>query len=332
MSAVERQFPSPPSTSPQYLPLAASVFNDLASRWDLTSCKGGLKWQIFPSNIGYDYKNTPSNGGLFHLAARLARYTGNQTYVDWAEKSWNWMSAVGLFDVRYNVFDGTDDKINCSQVDHTAWTYNAGMLLSGASVLSNYTNSPLWQERATGLLTAAAFSFFTPFPNASDIMYEPACEKATVCNNDQLSFKAYLARWLATSTQMIPDTTDAVMKLLRSSALAAVGACSGGSDNQTCGTKWYVGGWDGTSGVGQQLAALEAVQGLLVNSTESPAVASGVVISLATATSAVLLPTGIPIPKEGNGKPVSSTGILETSRNEVLWITWLLLTAGMLII
>ena len=324
MSAVESRLPSPPSASPQFLPLAIAVFNDLASRWDLTSCNGGLKWQIFPSNIGYDYKNTPSNGGLFHLAARLARYTGNQTYVDWAEKSWDWMSAVSLFDVRYNVFDGTDDKINCSQVDHTTWTYNAGMLLSGASVLSNYTNSPLWQERATGLLTAAASNFFTPFPNASNIMYEPACEKITACNNDQFSFKAYLARWMAASTQMMPDTTDAVMKLLRPSALAAVGACSGGSNNRTCGTKWYVGGWDGTSGVGQQLAALEVVQGLLANSTGSPAVASGVSISFATATSAVILPTGMSTPKAGSGKPTSSAGHLGPLWYKALGLPWLL--------
>ena len=82
MSAVERRFQSPPSSSPQWLPLAEAVFNDLASRWDLTSCAGGLKWQIFSSNTGYDYKNTPSNGGLFQLAARLARYTGNATYLN----------------------------------------------------------------------------------------------------------------------------------------------------------------------------------------------------------------------------------------------------------
>lgn len=332
MSAVERQFPSPLSTSPQYLPLAAAVFDDLASRWDLTSCNGGLKWQILASNIGYDYKNTPSNGGLFHLAARLARYTGNQTYVDWAEKSWDWMSAVGLFDVRYNVFDGTDDLINCSRVDHTAWSYNAGMLLFGASVLANYTNSPVWQRRATGLLSSAASNFFTPFSNASNVMYEPACEKATACNTDQLSFKAYLARWMAASTHMTPYTTEAVMKLLRPSALAAARACSGGSDNRTCGTKWYVGGWDGTSGIGQQLAALEVVQGLLVNSTEPPAVASGVRISLATATSTVILPTEVPTLKDGDGKLASTAGILEQFQNKMLWFAWLILFAGILIV
>ena len=316
MSAVERQFPSPPSSSPQWLSLAEAVFNDLASRWDLTSCAGGLKWQIFSSNVGYDYKNTPSNGGLFQLAARLARYTGNATYLDWAEKSWNWMSAIGLFDARFNVFDGTDDTINCTQVDHTAWTYNAGMLLSGSAVLANYTDSSIWQSRTTGLLTEIAKNFFSPFANASSIMYESSCETATSCNNDQFSFKAYLARWMASSTQMMPDVQDAVLTLLRTSAIAASHSCSGGSDNQTCGTKWYVEGWDGTFGVGQQLSALEVVQGLLVNSTSPPATASNVQIQLATSTTAIRLPTSSPTPVP---KPLKSDGEALIHRETVLY-------------
>ena len=294
MSAVERHFPSPPSSSPQWLPLAEAVFNDLASRWDLSSCAGGLKWQIFSSNIGYDYKNTPSNGGLFQLAARLARYTGNGTYIDWAEKSWDWMNALGLFDVRFNVFDGTDDTMNCTSVDHTVWTYNAGMLLSGSAVLANYTNSPIWQSRTTGLLEAIANNFFSPFLNASSIMYEPSCEISTSCNNDQLSFKAYLARWMAYSTQMMPDVQDAVLTLLRTSAEAATESCSGGMDNQTCGTKWYTGGWDGTFGVGQQLSALDVVQALLVNSSSPPFVLSNVQIQTASPMTAIMFPTSSP--------------------------------------
>ena len=305
MSAVERQFPSPPPNSSQWLPLAEAVFNDLSSRWDLSSCAGGLKWQIFSFNKGYDYKNTPANGGLFQLAARLARYTGNSTYLDWAEKSWSWMSAVGLFDERFNVFDGTDDTINCTQVDHTTWTYNTGMLLSGASVLANYTNSPTWQSRTTSLLSAAATNFFSPYPNATHVMYEATCERTTTCNNDQFSFKAYLARWMAASTQMMPDIQPAVLDLLRASAQGAAASCSGGTDNQTCGTKWYVGGWDGSSGVGQQLSALEVVQGLLVDGVAPPPVAPGVRIDLATATTTIVLPTGLPKPASSSTSAAS---------------------------
>ncbi|KAK5240259.1 hypothetical protein LTR16_010893, partial [Cryomyces antarcticus] len=174
MSAAEYGYPDPPSSSPQWLSLAEAVFNTMVPRWDTTTCAGGLRWQIFSSNAGYDYKNSISNGGFFQLAARLGRYTGNQTYIDWAEKIWDWSAGVGLIDRNYAVFDGTDLKINCTGVDHTQWSYNVGMYLHGAATLYNYTNgSALWESRTSGLLKASN-TFFSPFSNATDVMFEPA--------------------------------------------------------------------------------------------------------------------------------------------------------------
>ena len=186
MSATERSFPPPPQPNTPWLSLATNVWNDLVSRWNTETCGGGLKWQIFSSNAGYDYKNVPSNGALFQLSARLARYTGNQTYVTWAEKSWNWMSDIGLIDQRsFDVYDGTDDTLNCSEINHIAWTYNAGMVLSGAAYLANYTADPLWMRRTNNLL-ASAVQFFGAYSNATGIMYEAPCEKSGSCNNDQV--------------------------------------------------------------------------------------------------------------------------------------------------
>jgi mannan endo-1,6-alpha-mannosidase len=96
MSALEYQFPEPDSVSATYLQVVESAFNSIVARWDTASCNGGLKWQIYPENdYGYNYKNSISNGATFALAARLARYTGNQTYADWAVKIWDWQKAVG---------------------------------------------------------------------------------------------------------------------------------------------------------------------------------------------------------------------------------------------
>lgn len=75
MTAAERNFTNPPEGSPQWLYLAQAVFNTMALRWDADTCGGGLRWQIFVWNSGYDYKNSVSNGALFHMAARLARQT-----------------------------------------------------------------------------------------------------------------------------------------------------------------------------------------------------------------------------------------------------------------
>lgn len=75
MSAAEVKFPNPPDDQPQWLALAQAVFNSQAERWDNTSCGGGLRWQIFTFNNGYNYKNSISGGCFFNVAARLGYYS-----------------------------------------------------------------------------------------------------------------------------------------------------------------------------------------------------------------------------------------------------------------
>jgi mannan endo-1,6-alpha-mannosidase len=264
LSAAESNFPSPTADPQlQWLALAEAVFNTQAPRWATKTCGGGLKWQIFESNAGYDYKNTVSNGAFFLISARLARYTGNATYIEWAERAWDWMAAIGLFDADYNVFDGTDEKINCTALNHIQWTYNPAILIHGTANLYNYTNgSSLWQDRTSGLLRSTIRNFYR-LPNATDILYEAACEPPNTCNNDQYSFKAYLSRFLGKTAVLAPYTLPAIRTLLTTSAAAVAEACSAGIDDATCGQKWYVGGFDGNPGVGQQMSALEGVVGLV---------------------------------------------------------------------
>jgi mannan endo-1,6-alpha-mannosidase len=270
MSAAENQYPDTPPGQPSWLQLAENLFDNQASRWDTTSCGGGLKWQIYPKNsYGYDYKNSISNGGFFQLASRLARYTGDQKYLDWAIKSWDWCQTVGLISANYDVFDGTDDLIECTGLDHTQWSYNVAVFIEGAAALYNLTGSDLWMQRTQGLLDAAGV-FFSPFQNATNVMFEAACEPSGTCNTDQQSFKAYMARWLAKTSVLAPFTASAIRPMLQTSALAAAASCSGGSDGVTCGTKWYTGAWDNTWGAGQQLSALEMIQALLIADSAAP--------------------------------------------------------------
>lgn len=57
ITASELKFPPPQEGYPSYTAMAQAVFNLQAGRWDEADCGGGLRWQIFPLNVGYTYKN-----------------------------------------------------------------------------------------------------------------------------------------------------------------------------------------------------------------------------------------------------------------------------------
>ncbi|CCD23729.1 putative mannan endo-1,6-alpha-mannosidase NDAI_0C00680 [Naumovozyma dairenensis CBS 421] len=255
MTAAERNFTNPPEDSPQWLYLAQAVFNTMALRWDGDTCGGGLRWQIFVWNSGYDYKNTVSNGALFHMAARLARYTGNQSYVDWAEKVYDWMYEVGLVSNGSSMFvyDGVNIANNCSTITPYQWTYNHGLVMAGAAYLYNFTENEVWHNR-TKMLVDASTVFFN-----NSIMYEAACQGPNSCNTDQRSFKAYFSRFLGATAQLVPETRSKILPLINASAIAAGKSCSGGTDGHTCGLNWFIGDWDGMYGLGEQMCALEVM-------------------------------------------------------------------------
>lgn len=148
MDAAEYNFPAPDaSTGLSWLGLAQAVFNVQSTRWHTDACNGGIKWQIYPWNKGYTYKNMPANGGLFQLAGRLARYTGNQTYADWAEKVWSWAEGEGLISAKpdgppdaLHVFDGIPEDKCSDGVNVVEFTYNFGQMIMGAAMMANHVS------------------------------------------------------------------------------------------------------------------------------------------------------------------------------------------------
>ncbi|KAK9452010.1 glycosyl hydrolase family 76-domain-containing protein [Limtongia smithiae] len=267
MAAAERNFTNPPSDKPQWLALSQAVFDSMIARWDNSTCGGGLRWQIFELNNGYNYKNTVSNGGLFLLAARLARYTGdaNSTYGDWAEKVWDWVVDTNLLDLEnYYVYDGMT-VTDCTDIVGYQWTYNAAMFLAGSAYMYNHTEDSIWQQRIEGLMSSLDIFF------SNGVMTEVACERNNQCNTDERSFKAYFARFMGLTAILAPFTYDRLMGYLQTTVTNGLAqSCVGGSDGVTCGTTWLVQGWDGTWGLGQEMSALEVVQNLLVSQVPAP--------------------------------------------------------------
>ncbi|KAI0130225.1 family 76 glycosyl hydrolase [Xylariales sp. AK1849] len=279
MTAAEYKFPDPPEGKPQWLAIAQSVFNTQAARWDLDYCNGGLRWQIFQWNNGYDYKNSISQGCFFNMAARLALYTGNSSYADWAEKTWDWMVDIKFMDQNYYIYDGSHIENGCADPVPYQWSYNAGSFLLGAAAMYAWADSEnrtsdrdKWRERVDGMLNGTDVFFFTDDDNSPPVMFEVACEGVGLCNLDQQSFKAYLSRWMAATTKWAPWTYGRIKPVLENSAKAAAAQCTGGDNGRMCGLKWAnnSGAWDGTTGVGQQMAAMEIVLANMIQQAEPP--------------------------------------------------------------
>ncbi|KJZ75031.1 hypothetical protein HIM_05517 [Hirsutella minnesotensis 3608] len=264
MSAAENKFPDPPAEQPQYLALVQAVFNLYAQRWDVDDCGGGLRWQIFSFNNGYNYKNSISNGCFFNIAARLARYTGNSTYGDWANKVFEWEQQVGLISPNFDIFDGItiDGDKQCRKVNTDQWSYNSGIYLEGAAMMYNITNSDQWKQRLDGILKETLTRFVK-----DNVLFEQFCETQKLCNRDQQSFKGFLARWLAATMKLAPYTAQTIMPVLQGTAQAAAASCTGstgapefkGQSGTACGFSWLGKNFDGQVGVPQQMNALAAM-------------------------------------------------------------------------
>lgn len=271
MAAAEKNFSNPNSDEPGWLYLAQAVFNTMASRWDNQTCGGGLRWQIFRWNNGYDYKNTISNGALFHIGARLGRYTGNDSYIEWAEKIWDWLTEVEFVSINngwWSIYDGAAVTNDCKAISTLQWTYNMGLVASGAAYIYNYTGNATWLERTENLVNSSAVFF------QNNIMYEAACQPANTCDQDQRCFKSIFARCLGLTALMAPSTNATIFKWLETSAQKAAQTCDGGTDGHTCSLNWFNNTWDGKWGLGEQMNALEVIQNLLIWTKPGPLKAS----------------------------------------------------------
>ncbi|CCC09625.1 hypothetical protein SMACR_03657 [Sordaria macrospora] len=269
MLAAEVNLPLAPGEA-DWLEMAQAVFNTQAAddRHD-DECGGGLRWQIFHSNAGYDYKNTIANACFFNLGARLARYTDNSTYSKWAEKTYNWIRDVGYIDKNWNIYDGGHVPHNCTDINKVQWSANAAIMIHGVAIMYNMTeDAEKWGKPLTGLVNRT-LEFFFP----KGVMVERACELSDrlLCNVDQHSFKGYLLRSLATAALMAPDLVrEPIIKTFKTNIEGVIDSCLA---DGTCGYRWNVGKYDGdvdNGPAGQGMSALAAFSTYLI--TEEQAV------------------------------------------------------------
>jgi len=128
------------------------------------------------------------------------------------------------------------------------------------SQMYNYTNGEeKWKTALTKFLDKVSIFF----PEEKGGVMVEICEANAVCDADQESFKAYLARWLGITMQMAPEFTPMILPRLQKSAVAAAQTCEGPSQHNggphQCGMKWWNTGFDGIGGVGPQMTALNVI-------------------------------------------------------------------------
>lgn len=256
MQAVERNFTNGDKS---WLYLIQAIYNTMNNRWDPSTCGGGLRWQIFTWNSGYNYKNSIANGCLFHIAARLYRYTEQSVYLDTANKVYDWMWNVGFFSntPSFIIYDGAEDTNNCTSLTVHKWSYTYGIFLAGSAYLYNATGDQKWLNSVNTILEASNFFF------NNSIMTELSCQPFHTCNNDQRSFRSLFSRCLGLTATLVPSTYDQIVNgWLKPSAQGAAASCSGDGHN-TCGQDWSLGSWDGVYGLGEQMSALEVIMSML---------------------------------------------------------------------
>ncbi|KAL2825841.1 glycoside hydrolase [Aspergillus cavernicola] len=264
MTAAEINFPEA-DDGYSWLSLAQGVFNSQVERWDSENCGGGLRWQLYPYQAGYLMKNSISNGGLFQLAARLARYTNNDTYSDWAQKIWDWSASTPLLNNEtWNVADSVDINDGCSTQGNNQWSYNYGTYLIGAAYMYNLTETSEWKAAVDGLLGNLIDTFFTENLGGGNIMAETLCEPKELCNYNEILFKGIVTTWMVFVALVVPETYDQIFPKIQTSAQAAALSCSG-SNNNTCGVRWYQSTWDGWTGMEEQIIATDVLSSVLVS-------------------------------------------------------------------
>ncbi|PYI18656.1 hypothetical protein BO99DRAFT_443711 [Aspergillus violaceofuscus CBS 115571] len=179
---------------------------------------------------GYTQKKAISNGGLFQLSARLARYTHDQRHS--------------------TVVDN-----GCTTQGNSQWTANYGPYISGAAYMYNFTNGQItkWKSGLDGLLNVSLELFFP--------------EKYGGLILSEILWDSFVSDLMLASL-VAPYISPEVSSRLQASAVGAAKQCTGGNNQTLCGRRWYSDKWDGTDGRGEQLSATSIFFSNLAGFTE----------------------------------------------------------------
>jgi predicted alpha-1,6-mannanase (GH76 family) len=168
-----------------YLDAARTIFARNLAGWDGV-CGGGMWWSTKRT-----YKNAITNELFITLAAQLHQRTpGDQEYLSWALRDWEWLTARALIGPDGLVNDGL--TADCGNNGGTAWTYNQGVILGGLAALYDITGDRNYLRHGEFIADAA----LTRLTGAAGILTEPCELTDDGCNGDGTQFKGIFVRYL----------------------------------------------------------------------------------------------------------------------------------------
>jgi len=234
----------------RYLAMAKTIFTDMKGGWDST-CGGGIWW-----SKQRRYKNAIANELFLAIAAKLHLRTpgdaGAGSYLDWAQREWNWFKNTGMINRDNLINDGLDST--CKNNGQLTWTYNQGVILGGLVDLYriNQDGSLIRQAQA---IADATIRLLAP----KGILREP-CEPD--CGKDGPQFKGIFMRYLGDLYQVTqqPAYEDFIVRNADSLWLQ----CR--NDANQFGLSW-AGSFD-SADTARQSAAIDALNAALVVTTE----------------------------------------------------------------
>jgi len=154
------------SGSSSYLSLAEADFSFLESGWSGTAggtCPGGIYW--IDSATGRS-RNTVSNAPAAEAAAELYQATGDDTYLTWAQKIYQWVrgclvSPTGMY---------YDHVKPTGTITKDLWSYNQGTMIGAGVLLYDVTGSVTYLDEA--LQTArASVEYYGPGTSTTQTLY-----------------------------------------------------------------------------------------------------------------------------------------------------------------
>lgn len=83
-----------------------------------------------------------ANTCFLNLGARLAKFTGNETYAKYSERVWDWLWDIEYIDHKtYAVYWGASMTHNCTSIAKQQYSGSAAWLTEGAAFMYNFVSA-----------------------------------------------------------------------------------------------------------------------------------------------------------------------------------------------